>query len=134
MNEAARLVRSPSLAGVDYAHAGLVAAGARLVLTAGACPLDESGATVGIGDVAAQAQQVMANLAVALAEAGAQLGDVVRATVYVASTERRDLATAWQVVRDAFAPHDPPATLLGVAALGYVDQLVEVDAVAALAG
>jgi enamine deaminase RidA (YjgF/YER057c/UK114 family) len=38
------------------------------------------------------------------------------------------------VIRDAFAPHDPPRTLLGVAALGYDDQLVEVDAVAALPG
>ena len=38
------------------------------------------------------------------------------------------------MVRDALAPHDPPSTLLGVAALGYTDQLVEVDAAAALPG
>jgi len=36
------------------------------------------------------------------------------------------------VVRDARAAHDPPSTLLGVAVLGYANQLVEVDAVAAL--
>jgi hypothetical protein len=29
--------------------------------------------------------------------------------------------------------HDAPSTLLGVAALGYPDQLVELDAVAAVA-
>ena len=33
-----------------------------------------------------------------------------------------------------FAPHEPPATLLGVSVLGYPDQLVEVEAVAAVAG
>ncbi len=134
MNDAVRRVRSGSLAAADHAHAALVAGGSQLVLTAGACPLDESGATVGVGDVAVQARAVMANLAVALADAGAGLGDVVRTTVYVASSDRRDLVTAWEVVRDAFGPHDPPATLLGVAALGYDGQLVEVDAVAALVG
>lgn len=30
----------------------------------------------------------------------------------------------------AFGEHDVPSTLLGVAALGYPDQLVEVEAVA----
>jgi len=35
-------------------------------------------------------------------------------------------------VREVFAPHDPPSTLLGVAALGDDGQLVEVVAVAAL--
>ena len=39
-------------------------------------------------------------------------------------------AGAWQVVRAAFGDHDAPSTLLGVAVLGYPDQLVEVEAVA----
>jgi enamine deaminase RidA (YjgF/YER057c/UK114 family) len=62
------------------------------------------------------------------------LTDIVRTTVYVASSRQQDLVAVWRVVRDALAPHDPPSTLLGVAALGYADQLVEVDAVAALPG
>lgn len=135
MPSAARLVRSPRLtSAAEYAYAAVVAGGSRLVLTAGACPLDEDGATVGVGDVRAQAAQVVANLRVSLQDAGASLGDVVRTTVYVASGDQRDLGAVWEVVRDAFAPHDPPSTLLGVAALGYDDQLVEVDAVAALPG
>lgn len=126
-----RLVRSSTLSSVaEYAYAAVVPPDAGLVLCAGACPLDPSGATVGVGDVRAQARQVMANLEVALADAGATLADVVRTTVYVASTRQRDLVAAWDVVRDALAPHDPPATLLGVTVLGYDDQLVEVDAVA----
>lgn len=133
--DAARLVRSPTLSAVaEYAYAAVVAGGSRLVFTAGACPLDEDGATVGVGDVAAQARQVVDNLRVALADAGAGLGEVVRTTVYVASSDRGDLGTAWQVVREALAPNDPPSTLLGVAVLGYPDQLVEVDAVAVLPG
>jgi hypothetical protein len=46
-------------------------------------------------------------------------------------TQRReDLVTAWHVVRERFGDHDAPSTLLGVAVLGYHDQLVEVEAVA----
>ncbi len=113
-----------------YAYAAVVHAGPRLVFTAGACPLDEQGATVAVGDVAGQAQQVMANLVTALRAADAELTDVVRTTVYVASSKREDLVAAWEVVRSSFGAHDVPSTLLGVAVLGYPDQLVEVEAVA----
>ncbi|MDQ2836596.1 MAG: RidA family protein [Actinomycetota bacterium] len=104
----------------------------RFAFTAGACPLDEQGATVSPGDLAGQTEQVMINLRLALAAAGAQLTDVVKTTVYVATSHRADLVTAWNVVRRHFADHDAPSTLLGVAMLGYPDQLVEVEAIAAL--
>ncbi|MER7893642.1 RidA family protein [Micromonospora sp. NPDC094482] len=117
---------------VEYAYAATVEPSTRLVFTAGACPLDAEGRTVAPGDHAAQARQVLANLETALAAAGAGLADVVKTTVYVASAERADLVTVWQVVRDAFGDHEPPSTLLGVAVLGYPDQLVEVEAVAAV--
>ena len=120
-------------AGLDpsapYAYAAIVDAG-DLVLTAGACPLDEAGDVVDAGDPAGQARQVMANLVVALEASGCGLADVARTTVYVASSRREDLVTAWEEVRAAFGDHDPPSTLLGVAVLGYPDQLVEVEAVA----
>jgi enamine deaminase RidA (YjgF/YER057c/UK114 family) len=104
----------------------------RTVYAAGACPLDDAGAVVGPGDVAAQARRVVENLVVALAAAGAGLADVAKSTVYVASADRADLVAAWEVVRAAFGAHDAPSTLLGVAMLGYPDQLVEVEAVAVL--
>jgi enamine deaminase RidA (YjgF/YER057c/UK114 family) len=120
-------------AGVPYAYAATTMGRPLLVFTAGACPLDRSGSTVGVGEVDVQAEQAMANLRTALHAAGARLDDVVKATVYVASSDRSDLVIAWDVVRRHFGAHDPPATLLGVVALGYPDQLVEVEAVAALA-
>jgi enamine deaminase RidA (YjgF/YER057c/UK114 family) len=127
------LVRSSRLSDVaEYAYAAVVDSPGRLVFTAGACPLDAQGRTVAVGDYAGQARVVMENLRVALQDAGADLADVVKSTVYVASTDRRDLVASWEVVRDAFGDHDPPSTLLGVAMLGYADQLVEVEAVAAV--
>ena len=125
-----QLVRADRLYdGVPYAYASIAAPGS-LVFTAGACPLDEDEAIVGVGDVRLQAQQVVANLTEALAAAGAALTDVLKTTVFVASTDRSDLVGAWDVVSAAFGDHDPPSTLLGVTALGYADQLVEIEAVA----
>ena len=125
------LIRASRLTdAVPYAYASVVPAGARLVHTAGACPIDEHDRVVALGDVAGQARQVMDNLEVALQAAGAGLTDVVRTTVYVASTDQADLVAAWNVVRARFGDHDAPSTLLGVAVLGYRGQLVEVDAVA----
>jgi len=117
---------------VPYVYAAVAPQGARLVFTAGACPLDAAGETVALGDLAGQAEQVMQNLRIALREAGADLGDVLKTTVYVATTRREDLVTAWEVVRRHFGDHDAPSTLLGVGVLGYPDQLVEVEAVAAV--
>jgi enamine deaminase RidA (YjgF/YER057c/UK114 family) len=123
-------VRPPELtARAPYAYAAVAGPG-QLVFTAGACPLDPDGRTVAVGDIAGQARQVMANLVTALRAAGAELTDVVKTTIYVASSEQADLGTAWRVVSGAFGSHDAPSTLLGVSCLGYDDQLVEVEAVA----
>jgi enamine deaminase RidA (YjgF/YER057c/UK114 family) len=115
-----------------YPYTATVRGASGLVFTAGACPPDRAGETVAVGDVAAQAERVMTNLVLALHAAGAELADVIKTTVYVASGERADLATVWEVVRRRMDGHHVPSTLLGVAVLGYPDQLVEVEAVAVL--
>jgi len=129
-----KLVRSSTLyEGVPYAYASVAPRGS-LIFTAGACPLDERGDVVGTGDVRAQASLAAANLATALAEAGATLADVLKTTVFVASADRADLVAAWDVVSAAFGEHDAPSTLLGVTVLGYENQLVEIEAVAVTPG
>ncbi|MET8120298.1 RidA family protein [Micromonospora sp. NPDC005189] len=133
MPDPVALLHVPVLSDVaEYAYAATVEPPARLVFTAGACPLDAEGRVVAPGDHVAQARQVTANLETALGAAGARLTDVVKTTVYVASSQQADLVQVWEVVRDFFGDHDPPSTLLGVAVLGYTEQLVEVEAVAAV--
>jgi len=128
-----RLIRSDALTDTaPYAYAATTDGPARLVFAAGSCPLDAAGATVAPGDVAAQARQCVDNLAVALAAAGATMHDVVYTRVLVATTVREDLVAAWTVVHEAFGDHEVPSTLHGVTVLGYLDQLVEIEAVAAL--
>jgi enamine deaminase RidA (YjgF/YER057c/UK114 family) len=122
------LLRVPLLTqSVPYAYAAVSPDG--YVFTAGACPLDADGEVVP-GGVAEQAAAVMANLETVLDAAGCSLADVLKSTVYVASSDRVDLVAAWDVVRAAFGEHDAPSTLLGVAVLGYLGQLVEVEVVA----
>ncbi len=130
---AIELIRSPELTDrAPYAYAAVASDVTRLIFPAGACPLDADGTITPVGDIAGQAELVMANLETALSDAGAGLTDVVKTTVYVASHDRADLVAAWEVVSRAFGDHDAPSTLLGVAVLGYPDQLVEVEATAAL--
>lgn len=133
MVSAVTLIRSAELSDVaQYAYAATAPADARLIFLAGSCPLDKAGATVGEGDYALQAEQCVANMQTALLDVGATVEDVISTRVLVASAERRDLVTAWQVVREAFGDHDAPSTLLGVTVLGYEYQLVEIEAVAAV--
>jgi enamine deaminase RidA (YjgF/YER057c/UK114 family) len=133
MPHAITLIRSASLSSVaEYAYAATAPAQSRLIFLAGACPLNEDGSTAATGDYAGQAAKTIENMRIALADAGASLEDVLSTRVLVASTRQEDLVAAWEVVRDSFGDHDVPSTLMGVTVLGYQDQLVEIEAVAAV--
>ncbi|RKE21722.1 Rid family hydrolase [Streptomyces sp. TLI_171] len=118
-----------------YAHITVVEAG-RTAHLAGQCPLDSTGTLVGAGDLDAQIDQVVANSMLALAAIGVGPERVVRSVVYVVSDRSAVLAAAWH--RLAASPLAPAlttaSTLLGVTALGYTGQLVEIDLTAALPG
>lgn len=133
MPRAVTLIRSAALSDVaEYAYAATAPAEARLIFLAGACPLNEDGSTAAVGDYAGQAAKAVENMRTALKDAGASIEDVISTRVLVASTRQEDLGTAWKVVREAFGDHDVPSTLMGVTVLGYTDQLVEIEAVAAV--
>lgn len=127
------LVSPPSLyPGAPYEYAAVAREGS-LVFTAGACPLDMSGTVVAPGDHEGQARKAVENLAAALTAAGSSLRLVLKTTVYVVAEDRSELVRAWKEVEEAFGEHRPPSTLLGVAQLGYPEQLVEIEAVALVA-
>mgnify|MGYP002737405931 CR=1 FL=1 len=127
------LIPSPAQPSAPYAYAATAPAGSRLIFLAGACPLDDEGLTVTPGDYAAQAARCVQTLRDALGAAGATLTDVISTRVLVASAARADLVAVWDVIAAAFGAHAVPSTLLGVTVLGYPDQLVEIEAIAAVA-
>ena len=127
---AVELVRSNRLfSGITYAYAA-TAPEIGLIVTAGACPLDDRGRVVAPGDIAAQMRQALDNLRIALEESGAAMRDVLKTTIFVSTSSRDDLVVAWNEVAGGFGDHNPPSTLLGVSVLGFPDQLVEVEAIA----
>ncbi len=116
-----------------YHHVTITEAG-RTAYLSGQCPIRPSGALVGEGDLDAQIDQVVANSCAALAAAGAGPSDVVRSVIYVASDDTAVLGRAWARLRDSplAAAFGTASTLIGVAALGFSEQLIEVDLTAAL--
>ena len=116
-----------------YHHVTIVEAG-RMAYLAGQCPLDASGTLVGEGDHEAQADQVAANAAAALAAIGAGPEHVVRSVIYVVSGDGKVLAAVWRRLNasEIGAAFGTASTLLGVASLGFTGQLVELDLTAAL--
>lgn len=118
--------------GSQYAYSATVPAGSRLIFLAGACPIDKDGETIGLGDIKAQTQRCIENLEIALAAESATLSDVAFTRVLVASAKQEDLIAAWETAHKAFAEHAVPSTLFGVTSLGYNDQLVEIEATAAV--
>jgi enamine deaminase RidA (YjgF/YER057c/UK114 family) len=93
--ERRRFINPPDLSvPVGYTHV-VEARPGRIVYVSGQVALDASGALVGEGDLRAQTEKVFANLAVALAAAGASFGDVVKLNWYV--TDVSDLPVFRQV-------------------------------------
>src|SRR3954451_2509131 len=109
----------------NYRYADRV--GGRLFI-AGQVPRDGDGNLIGPGDPATQAGQCLANLFTLVDCHGFRRDDIHQLTIYVVGPHA-NLITAWGVVRETFDGNVPPATLLGVTVLGYVDQVVEIDAV-----
>jgi enamine deaminase RidA (YjgF/YER057c/UK114 family) len=119
-----------------YSHVTVSRAG-RLAHLAGQCPLDRTGTVVGApGDVVAQTRQVVDNCLVALAAAGATPAQVVRSVIYVRSGDTGVLGEVWRELRTSplASALTTACTLLGVAALGFPGQLVEIELTAALPG
>jgi enamine deaminase RidA (YjgF/YER057c/UK114 family) len=114
-----------------------IATGSRLVFLAGQVARDAEGRPVGDGDLAAQVEQAYLNIGTALAEVGGSFDDVAKLTVYVVDWTPDKMPLLGEGVARAAAKLgvDPvkPITLLGVAALGEPDLLVEVEATAVLA-
>ena len=86
-----------------------------LVFTAGQIALDPASMEVVAGDVAAQTEQVMANLRAVLEAAGSGLSQVVKTTVFL--VDMADFAAMNEVYGRAFGTHRPARSTVAVAGL-----------------
>jgi len=111
-----------------YSHA-VKSSGKVTIHCSGQVAWDENYTVVGPGDVGAQARQVLANLKVVLAAAGAQVSDVVCLRTYVVNHNPSLLEPIGQAIGEFYGDQTPAAnTLIGVQALAIPDFLIEIEA------
>ena len=97
---------------------------------AGQVALDLQGNLVGKGDIAAQAEQVFANLKAVVEAAGGAMGHIAKITIYTTNLAYRPTIAD---VRARHFPSDPPAsTFLVISSLAEPGFLLEVEAIAVL--
>jgi len=104
---------------------GIVAGG--MVFLSGQIPLDPKTQQMVQGDVRAQAERVMENLAAVLAAAGVGFGDVVKATIFL--VDLNDFATVNEVYGKRFPSAPPARSTVQIAALPKGAR-VEIDLIA----
>ncbi|MGI8475391.1 MAG: RidA family protein [Thermomicrobiales bacterium] len=86
--------------------------------------------SVGIGDVEAQTERAMRNVALLLGEAGSELGDICKIVVYLVDPRYRE--TVYQVVGRWLKGVFPVSTGIVVTALARPEWLVEIDVTAVI--
>jgi enamine deaminase RidA (YjgF/YER057c/UK114 family) len=90
----------------------------------------DSRESVGIGDVAAQTEQAMANIDMLLQESGSTLEDIVKIVVYLTDVRYRE--AVYQVMGRWLKGVFPVSTGLVVTALARPEWVVEIDAIAVI--
>jgi enamine deaminase RidA (YjgF/YER057c/UK114 family) len=122
----AGLVHSPA-----FSHVAVLPAGATQILIGGQNAVDERGSLVGGNDFVAQVEQVMANLKVALAAAGATITDLV--SISLAVVDGTDLRAGYAAAAAHLSGNQPPPLITAafVSGLGVPGALLELSAVAA---
>jgi enamine deaminase RidA (YjgF/YER057c/UK114 family) len=119
------LPRNPAFTNV-IAVSGAV----KTVYIGGQDAIDASGAIVGKGDLAAQTEQILANVQACLAAAGAGMEHVVKWNVLI--VQGQPLLPGFEVFQRVWGdrPNPPAITSAFVAGLAHHDFLAEIDAVA----
>ncbi|MEM8842083.1 MAG: RidA family protein [Pseudomonadota bacterium] len=115
-----------------FSHAAR-STGGTMVHFAGQVAWDKEGNLVGGDDVAAQAEQVFANLKTMMAEVGATVEDLVMIRTYVVNHTPDKLGLVAPAMGAFFGEATPPPnTWIGVQALALPDILIEVEAAAVI--
>ena len=116
----------------DYGFAQVVSAeGKKLIFCAGQTAWDKDNNIIGGDDLAKQMEKTLQNIETAVKEAGGELKDVCRLTIYIIDYNPDMLDTIAGVLNSFFDKDALPVnTLLGIQALALPEFLVEMEATA----
>ena len=90
----------------------------------------ETRESVGVGDAAAQTEQAMKNVAMLLAEAGAELDHICKITVYLTDVRYRD--EVYRVIGKWLKGVYPVSTGLVIDGLARPEWVMEIDVIAVI--
>lgn len=121
------IIQSPNAPAAIGPYAQAIRHGG-LVYTSGQLGLDPTSMQL-TGDVTAQSEQVLKNLAAVLAQSGASMTTVIKTTVFLKNMG--DFAAMNAVYAKAFGAHTPARSTVEVARLPK-DALVEIECIAAV--
>jgi enamine deaminase RidA (YjgF/YER057c/UK114 family) len=113
-----------------YSDVVTVTGPAKTVYIGAQCAFDEDANLVGPGDIAAQTAQVLRNIDIALAAAGAAREHLIKLNIYIAQGHSMQEGFAAFQQQWGTLPHPPTNTVLTVAALVPDVCLVAIDAIA----
>jgi len=118
----------------DFGFSQVVSAeGKKLIFCAGQTAWDKDNNIIGGDDLAQQMEKTLQNIETAVKEAGGELKDVCRLTIYVIDYNPGMLDTIAGVLNSFFDKDSLPAnTLLGIQALALPEFLVEMEATAVI--
>jgi enamine deaminase RidA (YjgF/YER057c/UK114 family) len=113
-----------------FSNVAVVSGNVRTIYIGGQDAVDAEGTIVGVGDLAAQTEQVLRNLRTALEAAGARPEHVVKWNVLI--VEGQDFRTGYAAFQEVWGdrPNPPVITAAVVKGLAHPDFLVEMDAIA----
>ncbi|HZC05656.1 MAG TPA: RidA family protein [Ktedonobacterales bacterium] len=116
-----------------FSH-GVVTTGGRILWLAGQDASDAEGRIVAPGDLVAQLDQALHNLHAVVHEAGGQMTDIVKLSIFVADRDdyvakQRELGIIW---RRYFDDYYPALALFEVAGFYQSGALIEIEGFAAL--
>lgn len=117
-----------------FSNVAVVSGNVQTIYIGGQDAVDAEGNIVGIGDIAVQTEQVLCNLRMALAAAGAGPEHVVKWNVLIVGGQ--DFGPGYTAFQRVWGdqPNPPVITAAVVKGLAHSDFLVEMDAIAVVPG
>ena len=115
-----------------FTQAIVVEGNARTIYVGGQNAVAADGQIVGLGDLAAQTEQVLTNIETVLAAAGATLHDTVKWTIFI--VQGQDLRPGFEVFQRHWGTEarPPVVSMAFVPALAHPDFLLEIEAIAVM--
>ena len=129
-----RIINPSSLARpVGFSH-GILTTGGRLLFLAGQTSIDAAGEIVAPGDIVGQYKQVLLNLKAVVEEAGGEMTNIVKMTIFVGDRDNyiENLRSLGQVHKEIFGNYYPATALLEISRFFQEGVMIEIGGIAVL--